>query len=609
MRVPFTGVVSTATLVLATTTAYSTPVSYGDLFTEKSATALTLNDSIILHDLDEKTLFSDGIFNQNTTRTQIAFWDTFSKNPTLTPDILVQIREKRELKTSIAERHIMSAPNSDGRVFVEIRPQGLSVNTQPLTFDHVSGPVGIVREKAAGNSTNDYVFAAVGINTNDIIMTQVKEDPRGIYPIGAKVPMRNNDILKSENSRAAVAFTPEMGAIQELQFILPHYADPDENITISLKDTNGEVTQVIDANHYQIIPANQSRFANVAEIGSVPDFLVLVIKNDAANLSAIYDTMLHNGSFEVQAMSIGEKNGVSMGRLVPSPVAFGPNMAAHLKAAYAQLPAPQFYFATPTADVQRLYSFDPNSTPVDHVAQQCVFLGLQDMSKAERAHIRIFNALVEGGTGVRPRDFEKGYVAVDKFNNLVAAGSAAWLGSNVETQTARVSGSAPTGFLTEGGELLSGCTDHNVVTWSTPVISNPYESITDSPYFPITDLSYVSITDFFTRTSTTTSATPITTVPAVPIEGAERIPVMIAEKIDKVTSFTKIAPPVRNFFEKNWTPLESGALFLEGAIAIMAIFGSGAGRRRLSSAFTSADSDIVDTTRIVAANLQSVPPP
>jgi hypothetical protein len=585
------------TAIAATLSTVATTATPATLYEESTITLLSngsfLNNAHQMLFFDDSLSLNYGLHAQREDHVNSLSW--LNQDTWITP-FLPQIKATQELQKQIAERHTMSEATHDSRIFVEIRPQGLEVEAQPLTFDHVSGPVGIMRELAKDGATSDYVFAAVGINTDDIIMTQKYTDPNGIYPIGAKVPMNNPDILHSENARVAVAFTQEMGSIQELQFVLPHDADPDEDITISLKNMNGDVTHTIAANDYQIIPANQSRFANVADIGDVPDFLVLVIKNDAENLSIIHDTILGNGSFEVQAIS-------PMGRLVPSPAAFGPDMAAHLNAAYTQLSAPQFYFATPTSDVQRLYSYDPDSEFIGALEKQCVFLGLQDMSETDRSNIRIFNALVEAGTGVRPRDFERGYVAVNQFNELVAAGSAAWLGSNVETQTARVSGSAPTGFLTEGGELLSGCTDDNIVTWSTPVTSTAYNSVTTVTMGGVTSL-FTGVTT--TRTGITVTpgtneypSTPPTAV--VPIEGAEWIAVIAAEKIDLATGFTKIASPVRKFFEENWTPLEPGSLLLGSAIGMLFA------RRRLIHTFTTAKNAIVDTTKMATTSLKTNP--
>ncbi|MEZ5903029.1 MAG: hypothetical protein R3D88_06940 [Alphaproteobacteria bacterium] len=371
------------------------------------------------------------------------------------------------------------------------------------------------------------------------------------------------DINHSENSRVSAMFTPEMGAIEELQIVLPHDADPKAEITLSLKNNNGETTEVLDANDYQIIPANKSRFANVAEIGDVPDFLVLVIKNDAEALSKIYDTILANGNFEVNAMS-------PMGRLVPTPFAFGEGMADHLEKTYAELERPSFYFYEASQNLQRRIVFDPKAEPVDHDVKKCVFLGLQDMDAQALSKVRVVPGTETDGTGIRPRSF-KALVALDEFNNLVAAGSQAWWGVNYVTNQARVSGSAPTGFLTNGGELLSGCTADNVTQMRPPMTTETFNLITQLT------------TGVTTSGSTSTRVPlipvypggpgdnpkeepPVVTPAPVPIEGAEWIFVKAAGQLDKATGFTRIEEPVRNFFDKHWTPLESGSLLLGSAL-------------------------------------------
>lgn len=354
---------------------------------------------------------------------------------------------------------LTSNEDANGIVYATIEPVGVTVDEAPLTFTHVAGPVGVLEETLKGGHSKRYVGAFTGIDTDALIMEQVDPDPRGIHPVGTLVSTQDPDIKVSENARVAAMFMPEKdGGLEELQISVGYDMLDNEDIKLSLIGADGQLVQTIDANDFQV--------------KKVPDFLVLVIKDNPEALKAIYDNMQADGSFNVEARS-------PMGRKVLGHFGFGEGFGEHLEQGYAALETPGFFFS-PSQEFKRRVAYDPHAEPVAHDIQKCVFLGLQDMSDAQLEDIKVVMGTVTDGTATLPRDFTA-LVALDKNFNLIAAGSHAWWGANYQTNQLRLSGSSPTRFTTNGGNVFSGCTKDNVTPLAPPVAPPTYYSTPGTP--------------------------------------------------------------------------------------------------------------------------------
>lgn len=382
-------------------------------------------------------------------------------------DQIAAIREAAEERKALIRETIDITQNGaihDLR-YATFEPIGVTSEQAPMTFTHVGGTVGITDEIIDGE-TKRYVVAYTGIDTDAAIMEQVTADPRGIHNIGDLVTTDSPDIKISENARVAAMFTQEQGGIEELQISVGYDMVEDEDIVLTLRDSDGEVIRTIDANEFQV--------------QETPDFLVLIIKDDEQALSAIYDNMLANGSFDVEARS-------PMGRKVLSEFDFGPYFAQDVDLAYSRLNEPGYHFDA-TQEFKRRVAYDPEAAVVNKDVTECVFLGLQELSDEQLEGIRVVMGEVTDGTAMPTRDFTA-LVALDEFNNVVAAGSQAWWGINYETDTVRRSGSSDTRFTTNGGNVFSGCTDDKITTIIPPQETPPGANIpgqphTGTPYFP-----------------------------------------------------------------------------------------------------------------------------
>ena len=370
-------------------------------------------------------------------------------------------------RASVAETLELTQNGGDNIVYATFEPVGVESGQTPLTFTHVSNAVGILEQELPSGEMKRSVTAHVGIDTAGSVFEQVTADPRGIHPVGDLVTTADEDIRISENARVSALFTPEQGAIEELQIGVGYDMQPNENIEIILRDGNGEVVRTIDANEFQVIPDNNIQDAETR------DYLVLLIKDDAEALATIYDNMQAGGTFNVEAFS-------PMGRKGLSEFTFGETFAADLDAGYAQLAQPGFAFDADTAFKRRV-AYDPNAEPIDHDLAECVILGLDQLPESERQDIRVIFGEVTDGTGTLTRNFIA-KVALDAEDNVVAFGSEAMWGANMDTNTLRLSGSIETGFITNGGQVLNGCTDDQITGIVPP--SQPGVPFTGIPGVP-----------------------------------------------------------------------------------------------------------------------------
>lgn len=465
--------------------AHASPITFSDL-QDNDPTALSLTgqagtvflaDTTLFGEANELTILGGGTMDRILTIDTKPDWDSVLPGSTFSDmfksefsDNIAAIQAAAaHRRERIAETLQTTQEGGEGIVFATFEPLGVESGQTPLTFTHVSNAVGILEQEVAGEEMKRSVTAHVGIDTAGSIFEQVTQDPRGIHQVGELVTTADKDIRISENARVAALFTQEKGGIEELQIGVGYDMQPNENIEIILRDANGAVVTTIDANDFQVIPENDIQDAETR------DYLVLLIKDDAEALAAIYDNMQAGGTFNVEAFS-------PMGRKGLSEFTFGETFAQDLDQGYAALSTPGFAFDADTAFKRRI-AFDPNAEPINHNVEECVILGLDQLSDADLEDIRVVLGEVTDGTGTLTRNFIA-KVALDGDNNVVAFGSEAMWGANMETDTLRLSGSIETGFITNGGEVLNGCTDDKITHIIPP--SSPHIPRTGTPDQPRT---------------------------------------------------------------------------------------------------------------------------
>lgn len=371
------------------------------------------------------------------------------------------IQEAREYRAAVdqatADAVDLSPADAEGTRYITFTPEGIDYKGNDLSFTHVSGPVGIMKERTP-TGIQKYVFATTGIEPGEAQFKQVEQDPRGMTPVGTTGQIDDIPGVKySENARSAVKFTSDR-ELKEMQIGVGYDMLPDRDIEFELIAPTGEKL-TIDANQFQVVAERASLINQGNEVG---DYLAFVIKEDSEVLQAIQANIEAGGEFNI----IGQSG---QGRVNIANLDFGDRFKAHLDNGFDELRSASFHFSM-SEEFQRRVAYNVNGPEItDPGAKACIFLSLTEEQKKSAT---IVAGQITDGTATYPRNWEA-HVALDENGTPIALGSPAMWGSNLDSGRTVISGSATTAFTTSGGTIQSGCTPDYTTTLLPPTYTAP----------------------------------------------------------------------------------------------------------------------------------------